>query len=82
MNESNWPYWQDMERTIPANKGGDPVAVCVQKDGTMLTQPDPDKRPILADYRGSLILEVMKFANYSPKQCTELDTLGRQRRKG
>lgn len=50
-NPDNWPYWQDMEMTVPAEKDGDPVAVVLQdpKFGVgALTQPLRAHQPVMA----------------------------------
>ena len=40
--------WQDLARTIPATKPGDPVAVWEDEFGSIMEQADPSRRPTRA----------------------------------
>lgn len=48
--------WQDLEKTIPAVKDGDRVAVAegavvIAGESTDIIQPDPARRPVIRDGR-------------------------------
>lgn len=54
--ETTMQCWQDLEKTIPAVKDGDRVAVAegavvIAGESTDIIQPDPARRPVIRDGR-------------------------------